>query len=358
MQRSVVSFFAVVIAAVAIGCAAHEPARGSASRTRATFRTPVAFTATLDAASPLVGRSYDVSARQEIAWDALVEALSRARFALLGERHDHPDHHAVQARLVAELSARGARPAVAFEMLHARQAAALAEAETSAGGDAAAIARAVAWDVSGWPDFALYRPIFDVALAAGLPLVAANATPERVRAVARGQADPEARALLARAAPLPEAGRAELAAAIQRGHCGHAPEAMIGAMVEAQRVRDAAMAEALAAASEAHHEAEPGPAAVLIAGNGHVSKRTGVPLQLARLEPGARIASVALLEVQPGVSDPFAPGADLELELAGFDYVVFTPRLDDEDPCATFREQLERLERRPPAGRAPERNPG
>jgi len=364
-----------LLAPLAVACASRHGALAPPSP------APVSFTTQLGAASPLVGRVFDVATRSEIGWEAMLDALSRARFALVGERHDQPDHHALQARVVTDLAARGARPAVALEMLHAGQAEALARAQAGGGtraraealpaGDARApavarstatgetaaradaVADAVGWERSGWPAFALYRPIFEAALGAGLPLVAANAPPERVRAIARGRADPEAKALLARAAPLRAAGRAELAAEIQRGHCGHAPEAMIGAMVDAQRVRDAAMAEALVAAAGARDaSSDSGPAALLIAGNGHVSRHSGVPLQLEALLPGARVASVALLEVQDDVADPFAPGADPELVLSGFDYVVFTPRLDDDDPCETYRRQLERMRKPPPAPRS------
>lgn len=321
-----------LLAAFAPGCA-----RGPAPLVET---APVPFTATLGAGSPLVGRAFDVDARREIAWGDLVAALADARFVLVGERHDHPDHHALQARIVRELAARGARPAVAFEMLDAEQSAALAASLARSPRDPDALALAVDWAHSGWPDFALYRPVFAAALDAGLPIVAANAPPARARAVARGHGDPEAKALLARAAPLPAAGRAALSEEIQRGHCGFAPPEMIDAMVEAQRVRDAAMAEALVSAAGAAV-----PAAILVAGNAHVSHRTGVPLQLAALAPDARVASVAILEVQDGVTDPFA--ADEASELTGYDYVVFTPRLDDEDPCAKFQEQLQRMQHPP-----------
>jgi len=372
MRRSRSPLLALaLLAPCAVACASRHGAPAAPSP------APVSFTTQLGATSPLVGRVFDVATRSEIGWDAMLDALSHARFALVGERHDQPDHHALQARVVTDLVARGARPAVAFEMLHAGQAEALARAEATTQGDSGAragatgrgdagartevqaspgsdvaaradsLASAVGWERSGWPDFTLYRPIFEAALGAGLPLVAANAPPERVRAIARGTGDPEAKALLARAAPLPAAGRAELAAEIQRGHCGHAPESMIGAMVDAQRVRDAAMAEALEAAAGARDDA--GPAAILIAGNGHVSRHSGVPLQLEALMPGARVASVALLEVQDGVADPFAPGADPALDLTGFDYVVFTPRLDDDDPCVTYRRQLEGMKQAHPA---------
>jgi len=61
------------------------------------------------------------------------------------------------------------------------------------------------------------------------------------------------------------------------------------------------------------------------------------------------MTSVALLELQHGVADPFAPGADPALDLTVFDYVVFTPRLDDDDPCVTYRRQLEGMKQAHPA---------
>jgi uncharacterized iron-regulated protein len=65
---------------------------------------------------------------------------------------------------------------------------------------------------------------------------------------------------------------------------------------------------------------------VLIAGNGHVRKDRGVPWYLAQLRPAARIVSIGLIEVEDDLDDA---GDDLP-----YDYVWFTPRVDDADPCA------------------------
>ena len=66
---------------------------------------------------------------------------------------------------------------------------------------------------------------------------------------------------------------------------------------------------------------------ILIAGNDQVRNDRGVPWYLARLKPGARTLSIALVEVQDGQSR--AP-ADLP-----YDYVWFTTRVPGgEDLCA------------------------
>ncbi len=57
--------------------------------------------------------------------------------------------------------------------------------------------------------------------------------------------------------------------AIETGHCGKLPESMAPGMVRAQVARDVWMAEMLLDHAK--------PAAVLLAGNGHVRKDLGVP---------------------------------------------------------------------------------
>lgn len=81
--------------------------------------------------------------------------LPPADVVVLGEVHDNPVHHANQARAVAAIAPR----ALVFEMLTPAQVAALPADRA----DAAALARALGWADSGWPDFALYFPIFAAA---------------------------------------------------------------------------------------------------------------------------------------------------------------------------------------------------
>src|SRR3954466_1305556 len=99
--------------------------------------------APVDREHPLVGRIWNGSAfLDEQALDAAVQS---ADFVLLGETHDNPDHHALQARLV-RVAAQGRKPAIVFEMLDVGQQAAVDAAPRTSD----AIAEAVDWSHSGW----------------------------------------------------------------------------------------------------------------------------------------------------------------------------------------------------------------
>jgi uncharacterized iron-regulated protein len=310
----------------------------------------IAWQATHGREHPLAGRIRDVAGERWIDEDALLDALARADLVLLGERHDHPDHHALQARILAALVARGRRPAVAFEMLDAADAPAVAAAVAPGGSTgprdvvarAEALREAVAWDESGWPDWALYAPVFEAALAADLPIVPANLTRAELHALGRGGpgALPLARrAALGLDAPADPEERRALLEQIREVHCGHAPAAALERMVDVQRAWNAQLARAL---SDAARTTPNGVAsgAVLIAGNEHVRRDRGAPRWLARFAPDAGVASVGLVELDPEQPDA-APEPD-----APFDYVWLTPRIDLVDPCEKYRESLEELRRR------------
>ena len=279
---------------------------------------------------PLVGRVWEVRTARFVTPDAMVRELTAARFVLLGEKHDNPDNHQVQAAVLRALLASGRRAIVAFEMFTPDDAGAIARYLAATPRDAAGLGEAVDWKKSGWPDWALYRPIAQAALDAGVPLVPGNLTPATARALARGQRSALPADLARRYAldqPAPAALQAALTAEIREAHCGHFPTDRVDGMVLAQRARDSALAESLLAGQDG---------GILIAGIGHIRNDRGVPFYLRLRAPDALIATLAPLEVQEGWSQP----ADYAAAYGGalpFDWVWFTPRMDDNDPCARFR---------------------
>ena len=279
---------------------------------------------------PLVGRIWDVAQARFVPMEALAAAVTPARFVLLGERHDHPDHHTLQAWVLREMIEAGRRPAVAFEMLDTSQAPALARHLTAAPHDAAGLGDAVGWSTSGWPAWRLYQPIAAAALDAGLPIVAANVPSSTARAVARGDLTALDAAMIQRHTldrPAPE--QAELEAEIRAAHCGALPDTLISGMVTAQRARDAEMAERLVTNER--------DGAVLIAGVGHVRSDHGVPPALARLRPQARVTTVAFVEVADDWTVPGDYAARFSAPRLPFDFVWFTTRADNVDHCARLR---------------------
>ena len=292
-------------------------------------------------ARPWVGRVGAVRAERFVEPRDLAGRLAASRFVLLGERHDNPDHHALQARLVRELIAAGRRPALGFEMFTTDDAPAIARHLARSPRDAAGLGDAVNWKRTGWPDWRLYQPIAQAALEAGAPIVATNlsrAATDALRKNGLSGLGPAVVAQLKLDVPPTPATRAAMAREIRESHCGQAPEAMLDRMVDMQWARDARMAEALARAGSRD-------GAVLIAGSGHVRRDRGVPAHLARHDAGPHMASVAFLEVKVGATAPTAYAEDWDGRTLPFDYVWFTPRIDDVDPCEKFKKSLEKLKK-------------
>ena len=290
---------------------------------------------------PLAGRIWDVAATVFIDEATLAERLARGRFVLLGEQHDNPDHHRLQARIVRALIAAGRRPAVAFEMFTVDRADGIARHLAKSPADAAGIAEVVDWKHSGWPEWRFYLPIVEAAVEPRLPIAAANLSRANAQALLqRGVAglDRDLATRLGLDRPLPPDTFKAMADEIREDHCGHAPERLIERMVDVQRARDAQMAERLALAGRQD-------GAVLIAGAGHVRKDRGVPDHLTKRAPKATVVSLAFLEVQADASTPAGHAARFERGMLPFDYVWFTPRADEADPCEKFRTSLERLRR-------------
>jgi hypothetical protein len=65
-----------------------------------------------------------------------------------------------------------------------------------------------------------------------------------------------------------------------------------------------------------------------------------VPYFLARAGSGTTL-SIAFVEVDDSREAPNA------YETEAFDYVIFTPRASNEDPCEKFRKQLEQMRQHP-----------
>jgi uncharacterized iron-regulated protein len=314
------------------GCAANpSPPAPPPAAAPPTAAKPAAngaeWLSTLDREHPLVGKVW--SARQGgLVEDAvLYRDLAQARFVLLGERHDNPDHHRLQARALKELLRAGRRPAVVFEMLEVENQPVIDRYRAQPSPTAAGFGDAIGWNKSSWPPFIEYQPIFDVVFTARLRIVAGNLARASVRSLVKQgpSALPEAqRRELRLDEPFPAELEAPLIEELRASHCGHLPEQLLAPMALAQHARDAQMARALLGAEE-----QP---AVLVAGSGHARLDRGVPYYLGLEAPGAHVVSLAIIEVEHEQTDPRG-----YLGAAPFHYLWFTPRASDEDPCAAFR---------------------
>jgi uncharacterized iron-regulated protein len=265
----------------------------------------------------------------------LTQALPLANAAdilVLGEAHDNPHHHKLRTKFVTAKA-----KAIVMEQLRADQNAGLARFN-AVNRDAARSAtlddfkKTVDWATGGWDKYP-YDPLLEAVIATRSPIYAGDPPRDTIRKVAKEGPDVLSqveRGRLALDKPLGDRIDALSAAEIEASHCGMLPKTAIPRMAFAQRYRDASIADATLKAV-----AENGRA-VLLTGNNHALLDRGVPWYVRARAPDKSVVSVVLVEVEDGKADPadYVP-RDPDGKPAA-DYLIFTPTVAREDPCAAF----------------------
>lgn len=232
-----------------------------------------------------------------------LDRLAAVRVVLLGERHDRPEDHLWQARVIAGLAARRRPVVVGFEMFprHARPA---LDAWVAGGLDRAGFLAATRWPEVWGMDADLYMPIFEVCRAGGIAMRGLNVDRPVVSLVGRDgwEALPEAeRDWLTPARPASAAYRRaifDLTGGVRPDRRAQSPDdPAFDRFARAQGVWDRAFACALAGILAE----TPAALAIGVIGRGHLERRLGVVEQLDDLRVGP--ALVALPDGPAGAGD-------------------------------------------------------
>jgi uncharacterized iron-regulated protein len=286
---------------------------------------------------PLVGKIYSVATKDFVAEADLLDAASQADYVLLGETHTNADHHLLQAAVIKRMVEGGRWPAVFFEMIPTDLSADLAKYLAGGKATAQGLGAVVKWEERGWPKWSIYQAIADVALENGLVMHAGDIDSglrKRIGKEGLEALGPQDRAQLALDRPLDDALRESLAETLRVSHCGVLPEAAVGAILQVQRARDAALADAMLSASGSSG------GVVLIAGRGHARGDYGVPWYLRARRPTSTIFTLGLVEVEPAALEIADYLGDEGENLAAFDFLWFTPKSEIKDHCAELKKRF------------------
>jgi uncharacterized iron-regulated protein len=244
--------------------------------------------------------------------------------AMLGEVHDNAQSHRDRLEVLRRALVAGWRPAIAMEQFDREHQSDIARARRERPRDAQYLIDLAAPSGTkareGW-NWAFYRPFVALALQYDLPLIAANlSNADTTRIVRDGYAavfDVASLAALQLDKPIASDWQAAQEREIDAGHCGALQPAQWPRMARAQFARDAVMAQALR-----EHAAR---GVVLLAGNGHVRRDTGVPRWMGDAWR-ERIVSVGYLET-----------GDESLRASSFDAVVWVAPAPRPNPCVAFK---------------------
>ena len=320
------------------------------------------WTTSVNKDNPLVGKIWDVEEKTFLTPFGLAARLAAFDYILMGEIHDNPDHHRLQAWLIRNIVYQDRHPAIVMEMINLSQAAmaddflesrkrAWREGYQKAkkrgrlkqwrreqgklrkfgpSKQAEEFGPAIGWQGSGWPKWSTYQPIALAAFGQHLAIKAGNPDRNDTRIISRaGFASLGAprRTNLGLDQPLEEVLEKSLLNDIKISHCNLLPITALEPMAQVQRYRDAVMGQQLRKVGITS-------GAVLIAGNGHVRKDRGVPWYLSARDPDATHASLMIIEADDRTS---SPDGLIPRDAAGTpvaDFVWYTPGKKRPDPCA------------------------
>lgn len=212
-------------------------------------------------------------------WAEALTSLASARIVAVGEAHTAAEHHKIQAEVLTALAAR-APLTVGLEMVTSEDQPVLDSFMSGAMTEK----DFAAWWKANWGfDYALYKPVFDAAKAAGTPVRGLNAPLEVVRAVAKkGLAGLTAAERGRIPAVILESSDARYRAYIEESVSAHGPltPEQLKNRLEAMAVWNETMGE-----NTAKLAAE-GRVVLVIAGQGHVYYKAGLIESAARRGAG------------------------------------------------------------------------
>ena len=283
-----------LIAAAASGVDAQE-AQQTAAPAAAKNGGPVA-------AGYVAHRVFNTRKNRFADFEVMVAELAKADIVFLGEQHDDPRTHQLQAAVLEGIARRQEGPVVvSFEMFERDAQAALDAYLAGTRPEDEFLA-----DARPWPNYqAYYRPMVEFAKSRNWPMVGANVPRRLAQAVSRqGLATLDSlpandRALIARDLSCPRDEYWKRFAAQMGDISGHGvqltkeqADAMVQRFYESQCVKDETMAEAIAAAYTAH-----GAPVVHANGAFHSDYRLGTVSRVRRRLPDAKIVVVSFVPV-------------------------------------------------------------
>jgi uncharacterized iron-regulated protein len=269
-------------------------------------------------------RVYDTRRAVFTDFESMLADLARADVVFVGEQHDDPNTHRLEAAVLQGLHRRHVAVTLSLEMFERDTQGPLDAYLSGALGEAEFLKAS-----RPWPRYATdYRPLVEMAKALNWPVIASNVPRRIASSVAKtGKAALDAmpdgdRALVARDVQCPADAYFDRFAAQMRSHPVPGQDEQASAQMTerfywSQCVKDETMAEAIAAGFE-RQAGRPGTV-VHYNGSFHSDFGLGTAERVRRRLPGRRVAVVSMLPVAD--LDGLTPGGE---DRKRADYLVYT----------------------------------
>lgn len=313
-QRRLISVVFVVVGLLIalIGCAAEVPVK---SRTAVLVDGPsrLDFKGTEHTQNRLIGRFWSPITKDFVAWPEVTSHMPRGGWLMVGEQHDHPDHHQVETYLSYFLASQGILGYTIMEMVSADQQYAINNAYGAVDNLKPSD---IDWPDKGWP-WPRYEQQVKAAMEFSKGLQAGDLSAAQKESI---------RAAGGAIAHYSTEHSQYLAELIETSHCGMFSAEQAMPMVNMQIARDQVMAQQMTAYALADK------VGLFIAGAGHVRADYGVPLWVAEDIPVRTLLLIGVGESEN--PEDYLP--DTFNEQPAAQLVFFVPGIKQINYCSLF----------------------
>lgn len=233
---------------------------------------------------------YDLRSGTRLDESALLKQLEGARYVVIGETHNDPWHHEVQAAIYKHLGDQGGVVALGLEMFQ-RPFQGPLDAYVAGTIDEPTMLERTEYATRWGFDTAFYNVMWRLARARKHPIIALNAPKVWTRTTSRQGVEnlpPEIRQALPEL-DLSNAAHKEWMREVFKGHGMNMEPEKFDRFYQAQVIWDETMADSAAAFAKANPQVRQ---VVVLAGSGHVLNRYGIPSRIQRRDPEAKVLTV------------------------------------------------------------------
>ncbi|ACN15683.1 hypothetical protein HRM2_25890 [Desulforapulum autotrophicum HRM2] len=303
---------------------------------------------------PLIGQLINTATGEILEMDTLVDDLLQADVIYLGEKHDNPEHHRLQRRIIQALIAKGKHPQLGFEFFSTGDTPLLLDfvdshrakhsdvVEKKVG---TMLRKQLGWDTKSDALWSYYLELVCLAKKEALVAAGLDLSDAQKRRITRKGWDKltkiEKQSIFS--THLDDKNYQDyMYDLFAKVHCGMKNPRMQSRLFDTWVARNDTMAHTITEL----HDTQPDRPVVVIIGGGHTEHNLGVVDRVRHLKPGISQVNVGFVEITrtpSPVHDYLAP-----LELEGYapspahDYIWFTQRVSYQDPCERYKRMLEK----------------
>ncbi len=305
---------------------------------------------------PLIGTIMDARTSGPVDFDALIKRLSTHDVIYLSEKHDNPDHHAMQQRIINRLIENKITPLIGFEffsmedtpdILNFIDSAKVAHSKERTKIIETDLRKKLGWDTQSDEMWAYYYGLLTLARdngleAAGLDLP--ETLKKRITRKGISGITPIEKEQIFSTQPPDQAYKDYMFSIFKAVHCGMQHEQMQSKLYDTWLARNDRMALSITRLKQHHN----GPLVVII-GNGHTEHGLGVINRVSTINPNLSQVNLAMVEISTRPADLSEYLSPLDLEgyekVPPADFLFFTQRVSYEDPCEEFKKSMIKMKK-------------